>query len=107
MENDDIKPELTTYMWHIGRILTELMIISDSTDSPIIVQTYHAGTSLFDTLGKCIYNNFAYNNIFPQLNTFIESLDYDSKSVFDSILGYAHDFCIDFLKFLEENNLKK
>jgi len=38
MKEENIKSELTTYMWHIGRVLTELMSVSDSTNSPIILR---------------------------------------------------------------------
>jgi hypothetical protein len=107
MTEEEIKSELTTHMWHIGRILTELISISDSTNSPIIVETFQAGVNLFATLGKCVYGSLTFDKISPELNKFIESLDYDSKSSFDSILDYAHDFCKDFIVFLEENNLKK
>ena len=106
-DQNDIKSELTIYMWHIGRILIELMNVSDSTDSPIIIETFQSGVNLFDALGKCVYSSLSYENIFPKLNKFIESLDYDSKSSFDSILEYAHDFSKDFLVFLEQNKLKK
>jgi len=107
MKEENIKSELTTYMWHIGRVLTELMSVSDSTNSPIIIETFQAGVDLFHTLGKCVYSSLSYDKIYPELNKFIESLDYDSKSSFNSILDYAHDFSKDFLVFLEENNLKK
>lgn len=107
MEEEDIKSELTTYMWHIGRILTEIMGVSDSTNSPIILETFQAGANLFNTLGICIYGSLSFDKIYPELNKFIESLDYDSRSSFNPILDYAHDFCKDFIVFLEENNLKK
>ena len=42
MKEENIKSELTTYMWHIGRVLTELMSVSDSTNSPIIIETFQA-----------------------------------------------------------------
>ena len=107
MEENNTKSSLIMYMWHVGRFLTEIMIISDSTGSPIIVETFDAGVKLFDTLGKCVYGSLSYYKIYPELNKFIESLDYDSKSSFDSILEYAYDFSRDFLAFLEEHNLKK
>ena len=47
---DPIKSEMSIYMWHIGNFLTSLKSISDSTKSPIIVQTFQAGSNLFDTL---------------------------------------------------------
>ena len=96
MKEENIKSELTTYMWHIGRVLTELMSVSDSTNSPIIIETFQAGVDLFHTLGKCVYSSLPYDKIYPELNKFIESLDYDSKSSFNSILDYAHDFSKDF-----------
>ena len=107
MKEEEIKSELMTYMWHIGRILTEIMSISDSTNSPIILETFQVGVDLFDTLGNCVFSSLSYDKIFPKLNKFIGSLDYDSKSSFDSILDYAHDFSKEFLAFLEEHNLKK
>jgi hypothetical protein len=107
MNEEDIKSELTTYMWHIGRILTELMSVSDATNSPIIVQTFRAGVDLFDTIGNSVYSSLSYDKIYPELNKFIESLDYDSKNSFDSILDYAHEFSKDFLAFLKERELNK
>ena len=89
MEKYDIKSNLITYMWHIGRVLTELMITSDSSGSPIIVETFKAGTDLFDTFGETIYGSLSYDEIFSKLNKFIESLDYDSIGSFDHTLEYA------------------
>ena len=107
MNNKEIRIELTSYMWHIGRILTDFMIISDNTKSPIIIQTFQAANNLFDTLGKCVYGNLPLKKIFPELNLFIKSLDFDSDSDFDSLLEYAHRFSQDFLSFLEEQKLKE
>lgn len=104
---DSIKSEISIYMWHIGNFLTNVMSISDSTNSPIIIQTFQAGSSLFDTLGQYVYSSLPYKNIFPQLEEFIKSLDYKSDTKFKSALEYAYDFCQDFLAFLEESNLKK
>ncbi|MHA2472569.1 MAG: hypothetical protein ACXAES_04985 [Promethearchaeota archaeon] len=103
MGKDEIKSKLATFMWHIGRFLTELMLVSDSTSSPIIVETFNAGIELFDTFGEVIYGSLSSNEIFPKLNNFIKSLDYKSKTSFDSVLDYAHEFSKDLLAFLEEN----
>jgi len=106
MENKEIGEKLTLYMWHVGKILTELMSVSCSTDSPIIVQTFRAAAELFDKLGRCIYSSSSFEEIFPKLNIFIESLDYNANENFFSILEYAHEFSRDLLVFLSENNLK-
>ena len=37
MENKEIGEKLMFCMWHMGKILTELMLVSNSTDSPIII----------------------------------------------------------------------
>ena len=106
MENKEISDNLSLYMWHIGKILTELMIVSNSTESPIIVQTFRAAAVFFDTLGRCIYGSLSFEEIFPKLNDFIGSLDYNADESFASILDYAHEFSKDLLIFLEEHNLK-
>jgi hypothetical protein len=86
---DSIKSEISIYMWHIGNFLTSMMSISESTNSPIIVQTFQAGSKLFDTLGQYVYSSLLYENIFPILEEFIKSLDYKSDSNFKSALKYA------------------
>lgn len=106
MESKEIGQSLSLYMWHVGKILTELMKVSKATDSPIIVQTFRAAGQLFDTLGNCIYGSASYEEIFPKLNKFIGSLDYNADKNFASVLDYAHDFSKDLLAFLAENNLK-
>jgi len=106
MERKEIGESLSLYMWHIGKILTELMIVSNSTDSPIIVQTFRAAGQLFDKLGRCIYGSDSYEDVFPKLNKFIGSLDYNANESFAPIIDYAHDFSKDLLVFLAENNLK-
>ncbi|MFX0072864.1 MAG: hypothetical protein ACFFAO_17440 [Candidatus Hermodarchaeota archaeon] len=103
---DSIKSEISIYMWHIGNFLTDMMYISDSTSSPIIVQTFQAGAHLFDVLGEYVYGSLSYKNIFPNLEEFIISLDYESDTNFKPALQYAHDLCQDLLAFLNENNLK-
>ncbi len=106
MESKEIGQSLTLYMWHVGKILTELMIVSRSTDSPIIVQTFLAAGKLFDKLGSCVYGSASYEEIYPKLHGFIESLDYDADESFAPILDFAHDFSKDLLVFLGENNSK-
>ncbi|MBN1802715.1 MAG: hypothetical protein JW891_14485 [Candidatus Lokiarchaeota archaeon] len=100
------KSKITVFMWHIGRILTDMMIISDTTGSPIISQTFQAGSKLFDVLGNCVYNNQSFKKIFLALNDLITSLDYDFDDNFNDTIKYAQDFCQDFIVFLEENKLK-
>lgn len=46
MENKEIGESLSLYMWQLGKFLTELMIVSNSTESPIIVQTFRAAAEL-------------------------------------------------------------
>ena len=104
--DDSLKSEIIPYMWHIGNFLTDMMYISDSTSSPIIVQTFQAGADLFDILGKCAYSSLPYKTIFPNLEEFIISLDYESDANFKPALQYAYDLCQDLLAFLDENNLK-
>ncbi len=106
-EEDFLKSEISTYMWHVGDILTSIMSVSDSTHSPIIVQTFQAASELFDTLGQYIYGSLPSENIFPILEEFIKSLDYKSDSNFKSVLEYSYDFSQDLLMFLKENNLNK
>ncbi len=106
MESKEIGQSLSLYMWHMGKFLTELMIVSKSTNSPIIVQTFRGAGELFDTLGSCIYGSASYGEIYPKLHGFIELLDYDAHKSFAPILDYAHDFSKDLLVFLGENNLK-
>jgi len=86
MKYKEIGEKLTFYMWHRSKILTELMLVSNSTDSPIIAQTFRAAGKLFDKLGSCIYGSTSFEEIFPKLNRFIEWLDYDANKNFFSVL---------------------
>ena len=106
MENKEFNESISLFMWHLGKILTDLQIVSLSTDSPIIVQTFQAAGQLFDKLGSCIYGSADYEEIFPKLNKFIGSIDYKADKNFTSVLDYAHDFSKDLLFFLGKNNLK-
>jgi len=106
MESKEIGQSLSLYMWHVGKILTALMIVSKSTDSPIIVQTFRGAGELFDTLGSCVYGSVSYEEIYPKLHGFVESLDYDANENFIPVLDYAHDFSKELLVFLGDHNLK-
>ncbi len=105
-EENSMKSKMTIFMWHIGKVLTDMMSISGSTNAPIIVETFQEGSKLFDIVGQCVYGNLSYKNIFPFLVKFIKSLDYESDPNFKSVQEYSHDLCQDFLTFLEEKNLK-
>ena len=106
MKNKKIDKHFSLYMMHMGKIITELVKIYRSTGSSIVFNTFHRGKEFFDTLGRCIYGSLSYDKIFPQLDRFIESLDYNSDENFAPVFDYAHNLSKEMLVLLDQYNLK-
>ncbi len=103
MKNKKSDLQFSLYMLYMGKILTELVKIYRSTGSSIVFNTFHTGKEFFDTLGSCIYGSLSYDKIFPKLDRFIKSLDYNTNESFAPVFNYAHNLSREVLVFLNSN----
>ncbi len=95
MSEDKSFPDISHYLWNLGHILTSIMQISHSNEVPILVESFKAGSDLFDVLGAYNYGIYRKQSIQKVVGVFYKEISEKHQPVYESIISFAKDFSND------------
>ena len=100
MSEETSFPDVFHYLWNLGYVLTSIMQISRSNDVSILVESFNAGSELFDILGAYNYGIYRKQSIKEDLAIFNEELKAKHNPVYEAIINYSKALSNDLEQFL-------
>ena len=106
MSEEESHPDISQFLWSLGYILTSIMQISHSNNVPILMESFKAGSELFDAIGEYNYGIYREKKILKYIKFFNTEFSRENRPAYDSIINYAKDFSKDLELFMKENNIE-
>ncbi len=106
MSKEESYPGVFQFLWNLGYILTSIIQISQSNNIPILMESFKAGSELFDVLGEYNYGIYRERKIQKSIKVFNTEFGRSHRPAYDSIINFAKDFSKDLELFIKENNLE-